>query len=346
MSLINNSHTPGDNPRFISNKENELNHSISKITPILFKIILNLYVQEMIQQYKNSSESNSAFYENKSIIVIVQGDDGRILNIFHLYLENTNSPSSREKTFEQESKENDFNFYGHTEYTQPANNGFTGKGYTYQSSGSRYQKRTQAKTADYSCNFSAPKMSFDEAKAYFAENKGNSPNEGDATYGQHRAACEAMLGLDLSNGNVTTGDVNKAFRKNSLIHHPDRGGDLNTFQMFNEASKFLLLNPKKHGIKETAPQEKPIEVPATKKSHTSETFQPEGKKEKSDKPKNDLHFTVTPSPEKKPVAPQEEISLSDSILGPLFAGEEENVPLEKAETSTNSGAGYTLNEID
>ena len=38
------------------------------------------------------------------------------------------------------------------------------------------------------------------------------------------------------NRNASQDEIKKAFKKQAMKHHPDKGGDANTFQQINEAS--------------------------------------------------------------------------------------------------------------
>ena len=53
-----------------------------------------------------------------------------------------------------------------------------------------------------------------------------------------------VLGVDKD---ATTADIHKAFRKQAMKHHPDRGGDAQTFQLINEAHE-VLSDAKKRKI--------------------------------------------------------------------------------------------------
>ena len=41
------------------------------------------------------------------------------------------------------------------------------------------------------------------------------------------------------NRNASQDEIKKAFKKQAMKHHPDKGGDANTFQQINEAYETL-----------------------------------------------------------------------------------------------------------
>ena len=106
---------------------------------------------------------------------------------------------------------------------------------------------------------------------------------------------------------ATRGQINQAYRKLSLQHHPDKGGDVEKQKEINNARDAALADLEKNPRTAKAPEAKPEAKPETK-SGTQPEAKPEAKPESKPQSKTETKSAAEPEakqPEAKPAAQPE-----------------------------------------
>jgi hypothetical protein len=135
--------------------------------------------------------------------------------------------------------------------------------------------------------------------------------------------------------NATRGEINQAYRKLSLQHHPDKGGDVEKQKEINNARDAALADLEKRTKAGNGPEVKPEAKPETK-SETKPEAKPETKSEA--KPETKPETKSEAKPETKPEAKPEAKTVTRLLIEPEAKPEAktEAKPEAKPETKSES----------